>query len=401
MFKKINKAVLSLTGILFLAETGLLYYLAFDYRSIGIVLGITSAWWLIVLIATRNKQQKKEISYSPYNAALRTTLELSNMAEHVVKDQFGLINGELSQVDNLIADATGKLSDSFHDLEQQSRIQENLVQQLIANVAKQACHDETQKSFTEEINGLVAMFSDNITVMSDSSMQLVHAMKELDDKIVIIDRFLNEIDGISEQTNLLALNAAIEAARAGDAGRGFSVVADEVRSLSLRSNGFSRQIRETFKDAKNSMKAASKIVGIMASRDMSMTLSSQGRITDLMQDMDALNDEVADKLSSTKDISHRIHLAVVSAVKSMQFGDMSQQLVAHVQKRIISLSEYTGQVENLLESTLPPDEAVGEMDIDYSAHKDALIELSDKLANKVKDKPVATQEIREQDVDLF
>ncbi len=397
----INRRVLLLSGLLLLAETGLLYFLAFDVRSIGIVLGISAVWWVFLLLGTRHKKLTTQPHHSPYNDALRTALELSNMSEQVVKNQFGLMHEELSQIDNLIADATSKLTVSFTDMEQQSRVQENMVQELIANVAKQASHDDNHTSFTEEINGLVAMFSDNITVMSDGSMQLVHAMKALDEKITMIDRFLNEIDGISDQTNLLALNAAIEAARAGEAGRGFSVVADEVRSLSLRSHGFSRQIRDTFKDAKDSMKKASKIVGTMASRDMSMTLNSQGRINDLMKDMEALNAEVADKLSSTQDISHRIHLAVGNAVRSLQFGDMSQQLVAHVQKRIHALGEYAGQVDNLLESTLPPADADGEQPIDYTTHKNILISVSSELDEKVKNKPVATQEMSEQDIQLF
>lgn len=285
---KFNKPVLILTSILFVTEAGLLHYLGLARDLLFIVLGISSIWWLGMIWTSRIKQVVSKESDTQTKQPLTAALDISKSSDQVFNGQINLIDGELNQVDNLISDATQKLSGSFHDMEEQSRVQEDLVQQLIANVTQKACNDENSKSFTEEINELVGMFSDNITVMSDGSMQLVHAMNALDEKLAMIDKFLNEIDGISEQTNLLALNAAIEAARAGDAGRGFSVVADEVRSLSLRSNGFSRQIRDTFREAKDGMKTASKIVGTMASRDMSMTLSSQGRITSLMQDMDSL-----------------------------------------------------------------------------------------------------------------
>lgn len=400
MLKSINKPVLLLSVLWLLAEAGLLHYLEIDLQVYAIVMGFSGVWWMAIMWFARIRQDDETDIVAVQNEPLCTALELSNMTEQVLRDQYILIDGELKQVDGLVADATEKLSASFHEMEQQARIQEELVQNLIASVSDKASQDEN-KSFTEEINDLVTMFSDNITVMSDGSMQLVHAMNALDEKIAMIDKFLNEIDSISEQTNLLALNAAIEAARAGDAGRGFSVVADEVRSLSLRSNGFSRQIRNTFKDAKDGMKTASKIVGTMASRDMSMTLSSQGRISDLMQDMDALNAEVANKLSSTQDISHRIHIAVTNAVKCMQFADMSQQMVAHVQKRVNALGNYAGEVDNLLETILPAGDMAEGEETDYAVYKARLLELSTRLVESLKGKPVETQEMSEQDVELF
>ena len=401
MLKSINKYVLLLSVSWLLAETVLLHYLGIELHVNAIVMGFSGIWWLAVLWFARNRRDNKTSTLPEQNYPLRSVLEISNMTDQTLREQYGLIDGELKQIDGLVADATEKLSASFHEMEQQARIQEELVQQLIANVAKKACHDEDDKSFTEEINDLVTMFSDNINIMSDGSMQLVHAMNALDEKLAMIDKFLSEIDSISEQTNLLALNAAIEAARAGDAGRGFSVVADEVRSLSLRSNGFSRQIRGTFKEAKDGMKTASKIVGTMASRDMSMTLSSQNRITDLMQDMDALNEEVANKLSSTQEISQRIHIAVVDAVKCMQFADMSQQVVGHIQKRVKTLSNYASDIENLLETVRPVAEMIKVEHTDYAVFKGHLLELSNRLVENLKGKPVESQEMSEQDVELF
>lgn len=396
---RINKSILLLTAVLFSADVGLMLYLKYPYQTASTVLAICMVWWLVALLAARKKPIKQEAEPLVHGDALGTAIELRTTSEQEVKTQYSTITNELEQIDTLVADATQKLSASFQDMEQQSRIQEELVQKIIASVTQNASDDKNAKSFAEEINELVNMFSENITVMSDGSMELVKAMNILDEKITMIDKYLNEIDGISEQTNLLALNAAIEAARAGDAGRGFSVVADEVRSLSLRSHGFSRQIRDTFQEAKKGMKVASKIVGTMASQDMSMTLNSQGRITDLMQDIDSLNAEVAEKLSSTQEISHRIHMAVVNAVKSLQFGDMSQQVVAHIQKRINALGSYADQVGGLLISSFPENKLFTETD--YSVCMEKLSALSNELNDTVKNRPVEATGISEQDVDLF
>lgn len=81
-------------------------------------------------------------------------------------------------------------------------------------------------------------------------------IEALDSKTASIGLILDVIRGISEQTNLLALNAAIEAARAGEAGRGFAVVADEVRSLAQRTQSSAQQIQQMIEELQNGSREA-------------------------------------------------------------------------------------------------------------------------------------------------
>ncbi|GAB2926935.1 methyl-accepting chemotaxis protein [Rheinheimera gaetbuli] len=112
-----------------------------------------------------------------------------------------------------------------------------------ANLAK----DGTQK---------VAQTSSVIEKMNADVRQSTNVINTLAEKVASINQVLEVIRSVADQTNLLALNAAIEAARAGEAGRGFAVVADEVRSLAHRTQTSTGEIEQMIQQVQNSAKEA-------------------------------------------------------------------------------------------------------------------------------------------------
>ncbi|ATP28108.1 chemotaxis protein [Chromobacterium violaceum] len=99
-----------------------------------------------------------------------------------------------------------------------------------------------------------------MSVIADSAGQSARLIEDLEQKTSRITTIVNTIHEIADQTNLLALNAAIEAARAGEQGRGFAVVADEVRKLAERTSTSTKEVTEMIDDIKNGTGSATESI---------------------------------------------------------------------------------------------------------------------------------------------
>ena len=240
------------------------------------------------------------------NEVSDVTEQVSNAAQSInrqtlhVEQQLETHNNETEQV----VTAATEMSSTAHEVAQNAN--------SVAD-ATQAAANDSQKA--QEI---VTASSQSINALVREVEQAGNHMSSLHEQSQKIDGVLQVIGAIAEQTNLLALNAAIEAARAGEQGRGFAVVADEVRSLASRTQDSTLEIKEMLDKLHHLVSQA--VASMKSSQDTSSeAVSSSSKISESLS-------SVTNAIQAINDMSS--HIATAATEQSSVTEEINRNMVA-------------------------------------------------------------------------
>ena len=285
----------------------------------------------------------------------RDARQFFSQLQHLLVGQSEQMDGEAGRLQSIIGDAIGKLVSSFTTLHELLHEQQNIASELTARQSDEGDGQNNFQRFVAQVSETLAEFVDSTVHTSTASIELVERMDQIREKVDSISFILDEINGIAGQTNLLALNAAIEAARAGEAGRGFAVVADEVRALSGRSSGFAENIRGLVQEVHAAVHETEAALGRLAQRDMSVTMESKQQVEHMMESLEQGNQQIVQVVAQMSGIAQQVDQQINTAVTALQFQDLSHQLLGHLRKRLGGWRAMGKSTERVVESNWSSD----------------------------------------------
>lgn len=287
---------------------------------------------LVLLLANANKELLAAL------AQLQRDLQLSEQQKSVhLKDQAGntadflsrllpVWERQLKLVQHQSEEGINQLTSKF------SRIYDQLQKALGASevTASGGSTSGNLGSVLQNSEAALMALVSSLKTSMDEQHALVAEMNNLTSITDELKTMGDEVAGIASQTNLLALNAAIEAARAGEHGRGFAVVADEVRTLSTRSGETGVRMGKRIKQVNDLLKVAFSTMEEISEKGNKSVVVSDQTIHKVIEEFKTFGEQLFEASEILTTESNQVRKEIEQVLISLQYQDRMRQILEHV-----------------------------------------------------------------------
>ncbi|MFH4663993.1 methyl-accepting chemotaxis protein [Vibrio cidicii] len=266
------------------------------------------------------------------------------------------VGGISTQVDATASSVSLNANYQMENLEQTATAM-NQMSSTVDEVARSAgnASQAAEQAYLNAIDGmsLVVKVDKGIDALTQGIISAREAIAAVDKESQRVGQIVDVIEDIAEQTNLLALNAAIEAARAGEQGRGFAVVADEVRNLASRTQKSTAQIKQMISklqmEATHSVEVMTKNEGeskdiFMFSKQATLALET---IQSSVSEIQGMNSQIATAAEEQSVVASQINESVsdlnVLAGKTQEGSSKNRELASQLKGNAVRLEEQVNQ----------------------------------------------------------
>ncbi|KHT43907.1 methyl-accepting chemotaxis protein [Vibrio sinaloensis] len=335
----------------------------------------------VALLLFAARVMLRQTQYLSDSIKIMANKDLSVPIEMECKDEYGDVARELEktrrQLQEMIAlqvSASQELSGltevmtiSMSETKESAQEEFNEIDQLATAMSEMtstvqtvAGHAQSASSLTENASSQAQtgqrFVQDTVLKISELSKDIsasAQAVNDVEDSVGSIGSVVGTIQGISEQTNLLALNAAIEAARAGEAGRGFAVVADEVRNLAQRTQQATVEIQEMISQLQSSANSAVELMEksvVEAAEGVELVTNAGSELDGIVGQVNQINDmnfqiataagqqsSVAEEMNQNlTNVRELVEASVTVVSELLETSEIMQQNADELDKKITS-----------------------------------------------------------------